>query len=49
MARTFREDSKARDKDYLEHDRRIQKIENLLEFAERFGGRHELDPPSHSS
>ncbi len=49
MAHAFREDSKTRDKNYLLHDRRIQKIENLLEFAERFGGRNELDPPSQSS
>ena len=45
MARAFRDDSKARDKDFLEHDRRIQKIENLVEFAERFGGAKQIDPP----
>lgn len=48
MALAFREDSKARDKDYLEHDRRIQKLENLVEFAERFGGRKQLDSPKDS-
>lgn len=45
MALAFREDSKARDKDFLEHDRRIQKIENLVEFAEKFGGQKKLDSP----
>ena len=43
MAKAFREDSKARDKDFLEHDRRIQKIENMIEFAERF--RKQIDSP----
>jgi len=46
MALAFREDSKARDKDFLEHDRRIQKIENLVEFAEKFGGKKQLTSPS---
>lgn len=45
MARAFRDDSKARDKDFLDHDRRIQKIENFVEFAEKFGGRKQLDSP----
>lgn len=45
MARAFREDSKARDKDFLDHDRRIQKVENLIEFAEKFGGQKKLDAP----
>ena len=49
MARVFREDSKARDQDFLSHDRRIQKLENLVEFAERFGGRRQLDSPRESS
>jgi hypothetical protein len=49
MALAFREDSKSRDKDYLEHDRRIQKIENLVEFAEKFGSRKQLDPPDDES
>ncbi|MGI9332524.1 MAG: hypothetical protein ACR2RL_05140 [Gammaproteobacteria bacterium] len=49
MARTFREDSKARDEDFLQHDRRIQKLENLVEFAERFGGRRQLEPPGDGS
>ena len=46
MERAFREDSKARDKDYLQHERRIQKLENLMEFAEKFGGRQRLDSPN---
>lgn len=46
MALAFREDSKARDKNFLEHDRRIQKLENLVEFAEKFGGRKRLDAPN---
>ena len=45
MALAFREDSKARDRDFLEHDRRIQKLENLVEFAETFGGQKQLDSP----
>lgn len=45
MARAFREDSKARDRDYLAHDRRIQKIENLVEFTEKFARQRRLDPP----
>ena len=45
IALAFREDSKARDKNFLEHDRRIQKLENLVEFAEKFGGRKRLDAP----
>ena len=43
MALAFREDSKARDKDFLDHDRRIQKIENLVEFVERFQGSKRLE------
>ena len=43
LAAAYREDSKARDKDFLEHDRRIQRIENLVEFAEKFGDRKKLD------
>ena len=43
MALAFREDSKARDKDFLDHDRRIQKIENLVEFVERFQGVKRLE------
>ena len=42
MALAYREDSKARDKDFLDHDRRIQKIENLVEFADRFSGPKQL-------
>lgn len=45
MARAFREDSKARDKDFLDHDRRIQKIENLVEFTEKYARPRQLDPP----
>ncbi len=45
MARTFREDSKARDNSFLDHDRRIQKIENLIEFTEKFGGQKKLSTP----
>ena len=45
MALAFREDSKARDQDYLDHDRRIQRIENLVEFAERFGSPKRIDSP----
>ena len=45
MALAFREDSKARDRDFLDHDRRIQKIENLVEFVEKFQGRKRLDSP----
>ncbi len=43
MALAFREDSKARDKDFLDHDRRIQKIENLVEFVEKFQGSKRLE------
>lgn len=43
MATLFREDSKARDENFLEHDRRIQKLENLIEFAEKFGGQKRLE------
>ena len=43
MALAFREDSKARDNDFLDHDRRIQKIENLVEFVERFQGSKRLE------
>ena len=46
MALAFREDSKTRDKNFLEHDRRIQKLENLVGFAEKFGGRKRLDAPN---
>lgn len=46
MALAFREDSKTPDKNFLEHDRRIQKLENLVEFAEKFGGRKRLDAPN---
>ena len=46
MALAFREDSKARDKDYLDHDRRIQKMENLVEFVEKFQARKRLDSPA---
>ena len=45
MAALFRDDSKARDEKFLEHDRRIQKLENFIEFAERFGGQGRLEPP----
>ena len=45
MALAFRQDSKARDRDFLEHDRRIQKLENLIEFAEKFTGRPRIDAP----
>lgn len=38
MAELFREDSKDRDEKFLEHDRRIQKLENFIEFAEKYGG-----------
>ena len=38
LAALFREDSKARDEKFLEHDRRIQKLENFIEFAEKYGG-----------
>ena len=48
IALAFHEDSKARDKNFLAHDRRIQKLENLVEFAERFGGRKRLDAPGES-
>jgi Asp-tRNA(Asn)/Glu-tRNA(Gln) amidotransferase C subunit len=43
MATLFREDSKARDEKFLEHDRRIQKLENLIEFAEKFGGQKRIE------
>ena len=46
MALAFREDSKARDKDFLNHDRRIRKIENLAEFVEKFQGSKRLDSPA---
>ncbi|MDJ0940345.1 MAG: hypothetical protein QNJ00_11340 [Woeseiaceae bacterium] len=42
LAALFREDSKARDDKFLEHDRRIQKLENFIEFAEKYGGRKRL-------
>lgn len=37
MATLFRNDAKDRDEKFLHHDRRIQKIENMIEFAEKFG------------
>ena len=43
MAALFRDDSKARDEGFLEHDRRIQKLENLIEFAEKYGGRKRIE------
>ncbi|MEL6870542.1 MAG: hypothetical protein AAFO81_12140 [Pseudomonadota bacterium] len=43
MAKSFREDSKARDQDFFAHDRRIQKIENMIEFAEKFGTMQRLE------
>lgn len=43
MAQAFREDSKARDRDFLDHDRRIQKIENMIDFAERFGSPRRIE------
>ena len=42
-ARAFREDAGHRDKRLLAHDRRIQRIENLMEFAERFGRTRKLE------
>ena len=48
MALAFREDSKARDKDFLDHDRRIQKIENLVEFVEKFQGSKRLESQADS-
>ena len=42
--RAFREEIQHRDQTFLAHDRRIQKIENLMEFAGRFSrtGKPEL-------
>lgn len=45
MAKAYRDDSKARDNDFLDHDRRIQKVENLIEFAEKFGSPKRLKRP----
>ncbi len=45
MARAFREDSRARDKDFLDRDRRIRKIEDLVEFTEGHARARQLDPP----
>ncbi len=43
MAALFRDDSKVRDEKFLEHDRRIQKLENFLEFAEKYGGQKRIE------
>ncbi|MGI9302763.1 MAG: hypothetical protein ACR2RB_08665 [Gammaproteobacteria bacterium] len=46
MALAFREDSKTRDRDFLEHERRIQKMENMIEFAEKFTAQRRFENPS---
>lgn len=43
MAALFRDDSKVRDEKFLEHDRRIQKLENFIEFAEKYGGQKRIE------
>ena len=43
MVALFRDDSKARDEKFLEHDRRIQKLENFIEFAEKYGGQKRIE------
>lgn len=43
MAALFRDDSKVRDEKFLEHDRRIQKLENFIEFAEKYGGQKRVE------
>ncbi len=43
LAALFRDDSKVRDEKFLEPDRRIQKLENFIEFAEKYGGQKRIE------